>query len=219
MLNIADFIFMGFVALMAVIGSSRGLVRSLLGLGSIVLSLFLAFTLYPMVSDTLARSTVGTVVTEKVEAMFGQNPQGTEQIQELDPATNEKIESIPAVLQETAQNAGTQIKKSVAEQVCSAAMNLISMLLVFLLVRLLIWLISKTLDLVTKLPVIHGCNKILGGLFGVISSVLIVYLLLGLLTFTSLLNTTGDFGRTVQNSLLVSQMYENNILLYFLQGN
>lgn len=215
MLNIADFVFIGLVVLLAIIGSARGLARSLFGLGSIVLSLVLAFTLYPVVSDFMSQSSIGNTVTEKVEMMFGQ----TKNEGESENAAKEKIEAFPNAIQDAAQAAGEQLQKSVSESVSSAAMNIISMLLVFIIVRFLLWGISKVLDIATKLPVIHSCNKIFGAAFGALSGVLLVYLLLGLLTFTTLLNTTENFGRTVQSSLLVSQMYENNILLYFLHNH
>lgn len=213
MLNLADFIFMAFVLLMTIIGVARGLVKSLFGFGSILLSLILAMTLYPWVSDVLTKSPVGVIVSEKTEAAFGAKK--TEEANLSEENTN----MLPEAVRKTVQNTGEQLQKSIAEQVASLAIRLISMLLVFLLVRLLLWILSRTLNLITKLPVIHACNKLFGGAFGLLSSVLIVYLLLGLLTFTSLLNTTSDFGRTVQNSMLVSKMYENNILLYFLRSN
>lgn len=214
MLNIADFVLFGIVALFAVIGSTRGLAKSLFGLGSIILSLVLAFFLYPIVSDVLTQSPAGEFVTEKVEQIFGQNDSISE-VQKEDGTEKNNI-NLPNMIQDAAQEAGKQVQKSVSAGVSAAALNIISMLIVFLLVRLLLWILSKALDVATKLPVIHGCNKLFGGIFGAVSSLLVVYLLLGLLAFTTLLNTTEDLGRTVQSSLLVSQMYENNILLYFL---
>lgn len=215
MLNIADFVLIGVIALFVIFGVARGLVKSLFGLGSILLSIILALTLYPVVTEVLQESPVGAFVQGNVENLLGQKEAATDEAQM--PESGETQAPLPEVIQGTLEEAAQQTKQVLVVRVTDAALNIISMLIVFILVKIILWIAARVLDLATKLPVIHGCNKLLGGVFGGVSGVLVVYLLLGLLTFTTLLNTTTDFGRTVQNSLLISQMYENNILLYFLQ--
>ncbi len=213
MLNIADIVLIAVIAVFVIVGSYRGLVKTLFGLGSIVLSIILSLTLYPVVSDILAESQVGAVVHESVSNLLGQ----AQTDNSLPQVSAEPDNALPEIVLNTIDNAAEQTTQALTVTVTDAALNIISMLIVFILVKILLWIVAKILDLATKLPVIHGCNKLLGGVLGCVSGVLIVYLLLGLLTFTTLLNTTTDFGRTVQNSLILSQMYENNILLYFLQ--
>ncbi len=209
MLNIADFILIGIIAVFVIVGSVRGFVKSLFGLGSIVLSLVLALTLYPVVSDVIEKSPVGDFIYESVENIFGQDKNK--------PIVEEEQQLLPDIIKEPINAATENAKQAVSKSVADAAINIVGMLAVFLLVKILIWILAKVLDIMTRLPIIHGCNKFLGAVFGGVSGVLIAYLLLGALTFTTILNTTSELGLTVQNSLLVSQMYENNILLYFLQ--
>lgn len=220
MLNIADFILIGVIALFILAGAARGLVKSLFGLGSIILSLVLAFALYPVVTGYLQQSPVGDFVTESVEKMLGERESVINEgaSAENDPEAGSAEEGgLPEIVQDTLENTGEAVKETASAGIAAAALNIISLLAVFIIVRLVLWIAATLLDIVTKLPVIHGCNKLLGAVMGGVSGLLIVYLLLGLLTFTNLLNTTTDFGRTVQSSLLLSQMYENNIILYFLK--
>lgn len=220
MFNIADFILIGVIALFILAGAARGLVKSLFGLGSIILSLVLAFALYPVVSEYLQQSPVGDFVTESVEKMLGERESVINEgaSAENDPEAGVAEEGgLPEIVQGALENTGEAVKETASAGIAAAALNIISLLTVFIIVRLVLWIAAALLDIVTKLPVIHGCNKLLGAVMGGVSGLLIVYLLLGLLTFTNLLNTTTDFGRTVQSSLLLSQMYENNIILYFLK--
>lgn len=220
MFNIADFILIGVIALFILAGAARGLVKSLFGLGSIILSLVLAFALYPVVSEYLQQSPVGDFVTESVEKMLGERESviNAGASAENDPEAGAAEEGgLPEIVQGALENTGEAVKETASAGIAAAALNIISLLTVFIIVRLVLWIAAALLDIVTKLPVIHGCNKLLGAVMGGVSGLLIVYLLLGLLTFTNLLNTTTDFGRTVQSSLLLSQMYENNIILYFLK--
>lgn len=220
MLNVADFILIGVIALFILAGAARGLVKSLFGLGSIVLSLVLAFALYPAVSDYLREGPVGDFVTVSAVRMLGERESAIQEGEPDEDAPNQeagKESGLPEFVQGALENAGEAVKETASAGIATAALNIISLLAVFIIVRLVLWIAAALLDVVTKLPVIHGCNKLLGAVMGGVSGLLIVYLLLGLLAFTNLLNTTTDIGRTVQSSLLLSQMYENNIILYFLK--
>lgn len=220
MLNVADFILIGVIALFILAGAARGLVKSLFGLGSIVLSLVLAFALYPAVSGYLREGPVGDFVTVSAVRMLGERESAIQEGEPDEDAPNQeagKESGLPEFVQGALENAGEAVKETASAGIATAALNIISLLAVFIIVRLVLWIAAALLDVVTKLPVIHGCNKLLGAVMGGVSGLLIVYLLLGLLAFTNLLNTTTDIGRTVQSSLLLSQMYENNIILYFLK--
>jgi len=61
-LNIADYIAIILVAVLVIAGIKRGFVRSVFTLGSLILSLILSLTLYPVVSDFMAESVLGDYV-------------------------------------------------------------------------------------------------------------------------------------------------------------
>ena len=212
---LADIVAAVIVLVFVLIGVHNGLVKSVLGLSSIVISLILALVLYPVVSDFLSKSVIGTYVTENVQNVIGGEV--------TEPDTAEKKDqnlNLPDSIMQTVNDSVSQVTNSVTNaisgSVASLAINLISILAVFLIVRLLVWLLASVLDVVTKLPVIHTCNKLLGGALGGLSGIIVVYLLLALLTFSTALNAANPLVGPVQDSVVVSQMYNNNFLLHFL---
>lgn len=216
MLNLADIIAAAVVLALIVWGTKKGLIRSVFGLGSLVLSLVLALTLYPIVTNVLTQSVVGDYVRLNVYKVFDQKQ---EEPQQEDTAGD--ILSLPDSL-ETAitgkmNEAALTVKESIAENTAALAVKLLSMILVFLLARLLLWLLVKVLETVTKLPGLRGLNKLLGGFLGLGYGILLVYLLLAVLTFTTTLKAVNKPVEIVLASRYVSVMYNQNILLSFLK--
>ncbi|MBQ3226215.1 MAG: CvpA family protein [Clostridia bacterium] len=199
MFNLADIILIAVIVLFVWLGIRKGFVKTVFGLCSIVISIALALSLHPMVSDMLEQSPVNGFVHEQVLGML---PEGE---------VTENL-ALPGFLQDSVSEAEAQTKDAIASGIASVALKIISMILVFILVQLILWILSLTLNLITKLPVIHGFNKLLGGVVGAVSGILVVYLVLGLLTFTTALNKTTAVSEVVEDSLVASSMYENNLL-------
>ena len=138
---LADIVAAVIVLVFVLIGVHNGLVKSVLGLSSIVISLILALVLYPVVSDFLSKSVIGTYVTENVQNVIGGEV--------TEPDTAEKKDqnlNLPDSIMQTVNDSVSQVTNSVTNaisgSVASLAINLISILAVFLIVRLLVWLLA-----------------------------------------------------------------------------
>ncbi len=213
-MNLADIIAIIIVVLMIFWGIKKGMAKAVLSLGSLILSLILALTLYPAISDFLSESVVGDYVHINVYKVF--------ETQEADePNVARQTLNLPQSIEKTLADAieknTNAITETVAETVAGLAIKLLSILVVFVLVKVILWIISALLNLITKLPVIHSMNKLLGGVMGCCYGILIVYLLLALLTFTTTLKTFNKPIELVLKSRYVSTMYNQNILLNFLK--
>ncbi len=214
--NLADIIGILIIIALAAWGMKKGFVRSVFSLGSLVLSLILALTLYPVVSGFMAESVVGDYVRLNVYKVFDQQPKEPTEPEEAGQALNFP-NSLQSALTDTANQAAATVKESIAENAASLALKLLGILVVFVLVRVILWVLLKALDALAKLPVIRGANKLLGGVMGVCYGVLLLYLLLALLTFTTALKTFNKPTELVLESKYISVMYNQNILLNFLK--
>lgn len=215
-MNIADIIAALIIAVAAFCGAKKGLVRSVFGLSSLILSLILSLTLYPLVTDFLADSVVGDYVRLNAYKVFD--------AQETEPAEAQEAGEtlhLPSVLSDGLTNAANEaagaIKESVAESTAALALKLLGILVVFILTKVILWALSHVLGIIAKLPVIRSLNKLLGGAMGVCYGILLLYLLLALLTFTTTLKTFNKPTELVLESQYVSVMYNRNILLNFLK--
>ena len=216
MLNLADIVAGIIMVLLIAWGMRKGFVKSVFSLSSLLLSLVLALTLYPVVSDFLTESVVADYVRLNVYQVFDSKADEAPATEDPDVMLN-----LPGSLQKTMTNAVTEtadaLQDTVANSVANLAINLLSILIVFVLVKLILLVLSKLLGAVARLPVIRTANKLLGGIVGGVYGILLVYLILALLTFTTTLNTFNKPTKLVIESKYVSTMYNQNILLNFLK--
>ena len=84
---------------------------------------------------------------------------------------------------ESIGEAANDFSAFVAEPLANIISNILGYILTFLVAWLLLLIIGKLLDLITKLPVFNTVNKILGFLFGVIASFVLLSVITWLLGF------------------------------------
>ena len=103
------------------------------------------------------------------------------------------------------------IKNAAASALTDAIINIGVCALLFIIIRLVLMLAYIIVDSATKLPVIKGTNKLLGGLLGVVNILFIVFLALMLLAMY--MPSDSGMYEIINNSYLVKFLYNNNILL------
>ncbi len=215
-MNIIDIIAIVILIAMIVWGAKRGFVKTVFSLGSLILSLILALSLYPIVTDFLAESVVGDYVRLNVYEVF--EDKSDDDLSAEDASSALKL---PGSLQEaiigTTEQATTMVKETLAESMASLALKILSILIVFILVKVILWILSVLLNTVSKLPLLRTANKLLGGLAGLCYGVMLLYLILAVLTFTTTLKSFNKPIQLVLESEYVSTMYHENIILDFLK--
>ena len=174
-------------ALFTWFGYRKGLIRTIFSLLSIVASLVLAWMLYPVVSNVL----VGFGLHSFIAGAAGKVLVGEAQL----PAI------FSGLVDNTAAGAATLI------------VNIISLILVFVLCKLLIMVIGKALDIVGKLPVIRQFNKLGGIVAGFAKGVLFCYIIFALLVVFAPMQNHGEVQKAIDSSTIASKMYYDNLLL------
>lgn len=81
-----------------------------------------------------------------------------------------------AVLGETAQTV-TDVAMALARTVAEVVACVLVFVVAFLLITVAWFLLSHALDLAARLPIIHGLNRTLGGLFGLLQGMLLLFLI------------------------------------------
>ncbi|MBQ4517244.1 MAG: CvpA family protein [Clostridia bacterium] len=215
-MNMIDLIAILVIIASVLIGAKRGFVKSVFSFGSLIISLLLALTLYPVVTDCLEGSFVDKFVHESAYALFDAQTANGSTTAEAG-ANSSLPEGLQAIINKTISNAAEATKEVLAETVASLALKILGVLIVFFLSKILLWIISLIFDLVSKLPIIRTLNKLMGGAIGAFYGVLILYVILALLAFASATQTLQKPIQMVNDSAIVSVMYNQNILLSFLK--
>ena len=192
----ADIIILIIIAGAAVIGYRKGLIRSVFNLGYHFVSLAAAAFSYPMVSKKLSETQlydkISEYVTQKVSAGGFIN-----------------TEALPEFMRQTAQAGIDAAVENTASSVTDLIVTIISVIIVFVVVKFVLGIASKTLNSFAKLPVIKGFNKLGGFVFGILSGVIIVYVVLAVAAMFPQSQIT-DF---IAQGSFAQSMYNNNLIM------
>ena len=193
----ADIIVAAIMLIFAVAGFRRGFIKSVASTVSLVASFVLAWMISPAVADFLILLGVKEQIYEKVAATLGSG--GAESLSSLPEAVRDAIMAGQA-------DALTKTAISVAE-IC---VNIIAFVSVLIIVRILIWILVKTLNLIAKLPVISFFNRSLGLAFGAAQGILVVFILMTVLQAVAPMQDNPKLMQTIESSYITKTVYENN---------
>lgn len=181
----ADIILIAILIIFAYVGAKRGLIKTLVGIASTVLSVILSMLLYNPVSEILYESSLGDSVKEYVREFLVGKAEGAAKLLITDAA----VETASVLM-----------------------MNIISFVVVIIASKVLIILISKILNIAAKFPVIKQANKLLGMLAGIISGILICYIAIGIIMTLSPEGNALAIKESVENSYLAVKLCDKNMI-------
>lgn len=202
-----DFAVIIILTLFMLYGIRTGFARMALRMCSVLLSVLLAWFLYSMVSDILSK-----FFFESLSEMIRLNYIEPNMSGMFDNASN-----IPAFLQgflqAGAESAAQTAAVSMSDSLARLILNVAAFLLVFLLSRMILTVLTQVLDIITRLPLIKQCNKLGGGILGVLEGGLAVYLILALIFLIAPVRDSDIFQNQLQSSAITRQMYNDNIII------
>lgn len=220
-LGIAAVVFMVFSCYM---GFRRGFVREVVSMFCVVLSIAIVWFINPYVNDFIREN---TPVYEKIQESCKDFVETKEDSAGSRGSSEQKkmLEklNLPSFLtQEIEENNTAEVYRYLAvdtftdyvtEYLAMMAVNGVSFLVSFLLATILIRMLTWALDLIARLPVIKGVNKIAGGALGVVKAVIFIWV--AFLVLTVLCNT--EIGKTglemIEKDQILSFLYEQNIFM------
>ncbi len=225
MMNVLDYIDIGIVAILifCVLNCfQKGFIRSLYGLSRQVLTIFLAWTMYPPVSRFLRE--LGFVY-DSIYATVAKSLDLSSIVQtESLKAQNDFINglSLPAPLLEklvTNNNPvlyelfkASKLDEYIYAYITNICINVIAVVVSLVLVSIVLHFVLGFLDIVSKLPVINGLNKIGGILIGLIEAVLFIWIGSLVIMFFIVQGNT-EIIAMVQDSAFTKLLFDYNLLL------
>lgn len=194
---ILDLIALAIILLYAIFGYKKGLIRSILGLASFFLAVVITMSMYTYAVDFLKRTGVEETIRKQITQSLGED--------------SIKTENMPKAIEDGINSTITSAKTSVADSLTNMVIKGICIFVFFFVVLFLLKLVIPLLDKVFSLPVLNEFNKVSGMLFGILSGLLILFILSSIMIF---LVSNQDSWLSVQlaNSKFMSIIYNNNPL-------
>lgn len=208
-----DIIVVIVLVLFLLYGIRTGLVRMALRMGAVLLSILLAWLLYPIVSEVFSNFFLESLSQVIQENYIAPNLDGM-----LGSAEGVPV-FLQGFLQSGAEAAMQTAAESMSDSVAGLILNVAAFLTVFLFSRLVLLLLTHVLDVITRLPLIKQCNKLGGGVLGFLEGGLAVYMILAVVFLIAPIRDSEMFQQQMQNSVITRQMYNNNMIIKMVAPN
>lgn len=110
----------------------------------------------------------------------------------------------------------TTFQEYIGAYVTKIVMTILSFLITFILAGVIMKIIVYALAIVEELPVIHGVNRLAGGLIGIVFGVIIVWVVFLVLTLMYNTETGQMCFKWIQESWILQFLYSTNPILKWL---
>lgn len=206
--------------LFAFMGYRRGFVKEVVSTFLVILTLVVVWGINPYVKIALENTPVYSRVEKECETFIQDKME--EEAQEKEDSLIESLPLPQSMKSEIAQNNTGEVyqylqvntfAEYIARYLASVLLNGISFILSFILASILIGLAVHALDLITKLPILHGINKVAGIAVGGMKGILFVWILLLILTIFCKTPVGKVCMEMVSQDPFLSFLYEKNILV------
>lgn len=214
----------------AISGYRRGFLRLAFSLVSMVVTIVLVSVVTPHVTGFLKENT--SIYEELVEQCARRvqisAEENVEQNLEDGAETQEAVEGlklpqvwVEKILEKTGSTVNqfvdeTGIHRMVGEYLGDWILKGIAFMATFILVSILLKFVIGLLDIIAKLPIIKGINKVLGIVAGLAQGLMVVWLLMFLLAVACTSQVGQQMLVYVEENTILTFLYENNIILHFL---
>lgn len=213
---IIDLVIVAIIALCIFLGYRRGLTGSLLKIISFILALVIAFILFKPVSNFIIDNTNWD---ENLEQAIRQTVMEEGQVETTEE--DEEKGSMPDVMMnyinEAVENAGNEAKNAIvdsaARNIAVTIINIAVLIGLYLIARIVLLLVRGLTSLIAKLPVIKQFDKLGGIIYGLLQSLIIIYVILAMVSFASPMMEDSGIIEGIQKSFVGSALYNNNLLL------
>lgn len=234
-LNTVDYVLLGIVGISLLFGMYRGFITSLLGLASVFGSMFAAYALGPKLSTAICGNQ--TLVNTLIHYTDASSRLGDLELSRLSVAgiSMDKISEIVArvnlpepfgtllkdnILSQVFSSAGsTTISEYINQTIVTAIISVISYVLVFLAAYVALSLVTGLIGYIFRLPALRQLDALVGGLFGVVRGVFIVFVFFALVPVVMTILPFDNFSEMVETSKIGSALYHSNIIPTILEGH
>lgn len=219
-----------FVGIFCYRGWSLGIIKSIFMICSTILALIITGICNPMVSNIIcSNEKIVNTTANVVSNTMGLHTSDTDAVDSVNKKEqNEKIEALPL-----SKSIKTQLKKNnnqkvyqslfadtfeeyLAKYIAIMILNISSFLIIFVVIRIGIFILAKMLDIISKLPVIKQMDQMAGLLLGGLQGVLILWIAcIGLMLFSGSAFSKAVY-EYIDNSIILTFLYDHNLLMILL---
>lgn len=218
-----DIIILAALGVFGLIGYKKGLMKSILTLGSSLIALILSFIVYPIMTIVLRATPIYNWIYKMVGEKVG-SMEFNGGVQSQGEAIVQNITWIPKILAEQIKNdnntamykilGATNIKEYIILYITQMLIGLLAILLTWIILKLVLGIVIGLLStIVEHLPVISTFNRQGGLCIGIVKGLLILSLITLTLPILMEIPTMSNIQSAIQGSYIGKWLYENNLII------
>ena len=224
-----DVILLVVITVIVWISMKKGFLKASYHALATIITILLVFAFQMPFQEYLEQSSLGDLVQEKVSlsvrTSMEENPEvknaqsdesGLEAAANALPLPDFLHNFLNQMIRQQSENFETlkiSVADSLTDMVSSVILQLVSIVLLFLLVRLGLYLLFLLLQSMAKLPVLRFFNKALGIVMGAVNALLAVYLVCTLVMLLTPVKSAEHLNEVINQTYLVKYFYQNNLLM------
>ena len=220
--NIADIIVILILFAGLLWGAKSGLVKMLTRVVYSVASFGASLLLYPIISKFIRNTPIFTLLKEKLITTLGLETAINSYTKQQEVGVINSL-NLPDILKsKLLENNNSVIYDLVnadslvdyiAGFMANMIINLVLVWLLFAIFLILLKIILSGIELIAKLPVINGVNRIGGAIAGVVLSTIIIWICFAVVYIFIAEPAIYNLYGYIESSTLASTLYNNNVLL------
>ncbi len=222
-MNWTDIVVIVILLINTLIAHKVGFIRTCVNFFSTIISLLLAYNLYPNVSTFLRNKGLLNTISNSIKSTL--NIKDVVEQNTLTAQTDfiNSLELPKFLKSALIENNNAEVYKLfnvsniedyIVNYISNMCLNVISLIVTFLLVFIIIKVVAAVLDLVSKLPILNFANKTLGTVLGFIKGMIIVWILCIVVTLFYSNPTFHPIITAIDSSLIAKIFYNNNLLIF-----
>ena len=206
---ILDIILVAVLVISTWIAAKKGIFKSIYKLSSIVLTIIAVLLLSEPVGNMIESSGVGIKIDQMVyTALIADKEYDSELGKMVSTGEEKNISDLPAFVSDAVETAA---ENAIVPAVSEIVKKLVCAIIIYLLAKLLLFLIFLVIDGMFKLPLLKSANKLLGGVAGLISGLLIIYIVCGIASLN--VQNSAVIREAVDSTYIVKYFYDQNLLM------
>ena len=206
---ILDIIIIAIMAISIFLGYKRGLVKVAVKLCALLIAIIVTLVFYKPISNIIIDN---TELDEKIENIKIEN--GTKKLEESNEEESQNfLENMQKYVDDTITQTQNEIVENAAKEISVKIISILAIVGLFIVTRLVLILLVLISDLITSIPIIKQFNELGGILYGIISGLAIIYIILAIVYLVASMSASNSVLTAIDSSIITKFMYQNNILL------
>ena len=200
---IADIVVSVIIIAAYVIGSRRGLVKTVWNAVSWIAAVAAVFLLIQPAVEVVQKTPIADNLNAKIYTIMQEKPEESIQRESAMPKFMTKNTDII-----------DSISEKTAEDITALVLKIAVGLSLFIIMKLVLLILFAVINAISKLPFVNSTNKLLGGLLGVVNIMFVIYALCAAIT---LMTDNEEILGIINSSYVIKYFYDNNILMQFMK--